>query len=105
MVGVVGSSPIAPTKFEVHTACRIDVAAGGASLPTEEAAKEFGNACKVHRCIQVSPERRKAFGAFSLYSWTGGACAGSRRGNGRETSARYDAVVATKPPRPMTRLP
>jgi hypothetical protein len=29
--------------------------------------KEFGNACKVHRCIQVSPERRKLFGAFSWF--------------------------------------
>jgi len=41
-----------------------DVATGGESLPTEEAAKEFGNACKVHRCIQVSPERESGRGFF-----------------------------------------
>jgi hypothetical protein len=60
------------------------VAKGGEILPTEEAAKEFGNACKVHRCIQVSPERESARGFFF-------ACMRRRTGSSADAWAARDS--------------
>jgi hypothetical protein len=80
----VGSSPIAPTKFEVHSACPKDVATGGSNASRQK--KPRRNLAMPAKCIAAfkSAPDAKVSGAFFLADPAGLAAA---RPDTRSTSS------------------